>query len=163
MNAVTSPTIQLKIFDGDQLQSLNKVLEQIADTQEHHVWCSSHLPFRQAISEFPQGDKPTFSWSATDYQGETIGHMELHQNRHGWVIARVWVHRNHRRLGLARAMYMNVLEFASSFTSRVGAFCFESNEPSKRLLLSLGFTRVGSVPEQKLELFAASLTSIKKT
>jgi RimJ/RimL family protein N-acetyltransferase len=161
MNALEGSTIQLKILSKDQLASLNKVLGQITDAEEHLWWCSNGLPFGQTISEFPINDKPVFSWSATNHEGEIVGHMELHKNRFGWVIGRVWVHPEYRRQGLARAMYLNVLAFASSFANQVGAFCNELNVPSKRLLLDLGFTVRGSAPEHTLEFFVIELTSIK--
>ena len=155
------PAIQLKINGRDQLQSLNEVLLQITDLKEHRYWCSEGLPFRQAISEFPVNDKPVFCWSATSKQGAVVGHMELHNNQFGWVIARVWVHPDYRRQGLARAMYLNTLSFASGFTNQVGAFCYHLNEASKNLLLDLGFTCIESGSEQAVAFFVSQASSIK--
>ena len=155
------PTIQLKIIGQDQLQSLNEVLVQISDLKEHRYWCSEGLPFKQAISEFPANEKPIFCWSATSEQGSVVGHMELHNNQFGWIIARGWGHPDYRRRGLARAMYLNTLEFASGFTDRVGAFCYHLNEASKNLLLDLGFTCVASGSEQALAFFVSQPSGIK--
>lgn len=162
MKVISSPAIQLKIKRDDQVLSLNKALEQITDAKEHHFWCSGGLPFGQTVSEYPANDRPTFCWSAISPQGDIIGHMELHNNRFGWIIARVWVHNEYRRQGVAHVMYLNTLEFASSFTNTVGAFCYWLNEPSRSLLLELGFTCHDSPDEQKLKFFTVNPASVNR-
>lgn len=162
MKAPNKLLIQLKTKPDDLLQGVNNALEHITDEDEHLMWCSGGMPFKQTIAAFRDGDKPVCCWLATDPSGKAIGHMELHNNQYGWVIARVWVHADWRRQGVARAMYIKALTYTASYTRKIGAFCYSTNHPSKKLLLDLGFTCLGSAPGQDLEFFAIDPSRVLK-
>lgn len=139
-----------------KLDSLNAASAQVDDPLTHHMWCSSALPSQSSISAFIPGDEPIVSWTAVCPNGDFLGQIELHNNRFGWILARLWVNKEWRRIGLARSLWLTALDYAFTRTDVVGAFCDTRNEASRNLQTSTGFRPIKLWADAKCELLSVS-------
>lgn len=139
-----------------KLDSLNAASAQVDDPLTHHMWCSSALPSQSSISAFIPGDEPIVSWTALCLNGDFLGQIELHNNRFGWILARLWVNKEWRRIGLARSLWLTALDYAFTRTDVVGAFCDTRNEASRNLQTSTGFRPIKLWADAKCELLSVS-------
>lgn len=139
-----------------KLDSLNAASAQVDDPLTHHMWCSSALPSQSSISAFIPGDEPIVSWTAVCLNGDFLGQIELHNNRFGWILARLWVNKEWRRIGLARSLWLTALDYAFTRTDVVGAFCDTRNEASRNLQTSTGFRPIKLWADAKCELLSVS-------
>ena len=139
-----------------KLDSLNAASAQVDDPLTHHMWCSSALPSQSSISAFIPGDEPIVSWTAVCLNGDFLGQIELHNNRFGWILARLWVNKEWRRIGLARSLWLTALDYAFTRTDVVGAFCDTRNEASRNLQTSMGFRPIKLWADAKCELLSVS-------
>jgi RimJ/RimL family protein N-acetyltransferase len=151
---------QMKIVINTETQaklvSLNEALAQVHDPLTHHMWCSSDLPFLGSLTAFNPGDEPIVSWKAVNLNGDFLGQIELHHNQFGWILARLWVKREWRRIGLARSLKSTALDYAFTRSDVVGAFCDTRNEASWNLQTSMGFRPIKLWADAKCKLLTVS-------
>ncbi|HEX4842552.1 MAG TPA: GNAT family N-acetyltransferase [Limnobacter sp.] len=146
------PTVTMHALTTEKLASVNAVNSQITDPQEHLYWCSDSVPFGKQLHAFASGDEPVVCWTASNHEDAVVGHLELHHNEFGWVIARVWVHAAWRRTGVARALYLCALALVFRHADTAACFCYSNNHPSKNLQKSLGFEEVPDWEHQTIDL-----------
>lgn len=151
--------IVAKTRTQDKLDSLNRVNSAIADPQVHRMWCGGEVPFGSRLANFESGTEPLICWTAEDEHGIQVGHAELHHNQFGWVLARLWVDEQWRRVGLARKLWLKALDHAFQHTNHAGCFCDFKNLASKRLQLSMGFKVRRQWPEANLEFLSIDRTT----
>ena len=156
MKNLSQVTIVINTETKAKLDSLNAASAQVDDPLTHHMWCSSALPFQSSISAFIPGDEPIVSWTALCLNGDFLGQIELHNNRFGWILARLWVNKEWRRIGLARNLWLTALDYAFTRTDVVGAFCDTRNEASRNLQTSTGFRPIKLWADAKCELLSVS-------
>lgn len=128
----------------------------LAATELKQALGSSALPSQSSISAFIPGDEPIVSWTAVCLNGDFLGQIELHNNRFGWILARLWVNKEWRRIGLARSLWLTALDYAFTRTDVVGAFCDTRNEASRNLQTSTGFRPIKLWADAKCELLSVS-------
>ena len=156
MKNLSQVTIVINTETRAKLDSLNAASAQVDDPLTHHMWCSSALPSQSSISAFIPGDEPIVSWTAVCLNGDFLGQIELHNNRFGWILARLWVNKEWRRIGLARSLWLTALDYAFTRTDVVGAFCDTRNEASRNLQTSMGFRPIKLWADAKCELLSVS-------
>lgn len=148
--------IDINTRTPDKLNSTNAVLLRIDDPMVHLMWCSGELPFKNTIAVFNAGDEPVVSWTARGLHDKFVGQVELHNNRFGWVVARLWVNEEWRRCGLARKLQTIAMDYAFQFTNAVKIFCDVRNAASWDLQTSMGFKTIHHWPEAQTSLRAVS-------
>lgn len=151
MKDLKSLRIIAKTRSEDKLNCLNWVNSTITDQHVHRMWCGNELPFGSKLEKFELSAEPLICWIAEDKQGIQVGHAELHHNEYGWVLARLWVDEQWRRVGLARKLWLKALDHAFQHTDHAGCFCDFENLASKRLQLSMGFKVRRQWPEANIE------------
>lgn len=149
-------TTTMNISTQDKLNSLNAALMQVDDRLIHHMWCSGELPFMTPLAEFNTGDEPVVSWTLRCPDEGFIGQIELHNNRFGWILARLWIKKDWRGCGLARTLWSTAVDHAFDHADVVGAFCDDRNEASLNLQTSMAFKPTKRWVEQKCVLLTAN-------
>ena len=162
MKAAPQIQIEMKTSTQDKLACLNQVLLAIDSEVEHFMWNAGASRMGEKVSQFDLGDEPVVLWSVTDTSGNCVGHLELHNNQFGWVIARVWTRRDFRRHGLARLLYRRAFSYGFAQSETIGVFCFDYNYPSRNLILNLGFEPDGRPVHPQIEFFVATRAATTK-
>lgn len=149
-------SIVVNMTTQDKLDSMNAALMMMDSQLTHLMWCGGTAPFLTPLIEFKPGDEPIVSWTAKGTDDDVVGQVELHHNRFGWILARLWTRNDWRRRGLARTLWSTALDYAFGSADEVGAFCDLRNYASKSLQLSMGFRPTMRWVDNQIELLTIS-------
>lgn len=134
---------------AEMIAYLNEAATWIQDPIEFKNWTDRDFEFGKPIAKFLDYGIPK-EVLALQQEGYMVAYAELHHNAFGWVIARVLVHPQQRKKGLARQIMKACIDrvFENNFV--VSLFCVLDNIPAKTLYQSLGFSELEKYPEQNM-------------